>query len=54
MTVWKSRQLHDGIIPFSDLNVSQIKAFKDLSFMVALSGEYTFSLGTALSIGKVK
>lgn len=53
MTVWKSSDLHDGIIPFEDLNVSQIKVFKDLSTMIVLRGRYRVSRNTAISIGKL-
>lgn len=53
MTVWKSCKLHDGIIPFDDINVSQIKVFKDLSTMIVLRGKYNVSPNTAISIGKV-
>ena len=37
-TVWKSNRYYDGICPFDDLRVSQIKIFKDMSTMIALSG----------------
>lgn len=53
MTVWKSKKLHDGIMPYADLNVSQIKVFKDLSTMIVLHGKYQISRSTAMSIGKV-
>ncbi|WP_133065299.1 hypothetical protein [Virgibacillus profundi] len=43
MTVYKDENLHDGILPFKELNVSQIKIFKDLSTMIVLRGEYAIS-----------
>lgn len=40
-TVWKSKRSHDAIIPFmANANFSQIKIFKDLSTLIALSGNY--------------
>lgn len=51
MTVYKGTKLHDGILPFKDLNVSQIKVFKDLSTMIVLRGKYTVSVNhTAVDI----
>ncbi|MED3562382.1 hypothetical protein [Bacillus xiapuensis] len=43
MTVYKSEKLHDGILPFDNLHVSQIKIFKDLSTMIVLRGKYTIT-----------
>lgn len=40
MTVYKGEKLHDGILPFKNINVSQIKIFKDLSTMLVLRGNY--------------
>ncbi|ALS22146.1 hypothetical protein [Paenibacillus naphthalenovorans] len=42
-TVWKSKRLHDGICPYEDLYVNQIKIFKDLSTMISLKGKYIVS-----------
>jgi hypothetical protein len=51
MIVYKGTKLHDGILPFKDLNVSQIKIFKDLSTMIVLRGNYTVSVNhTAVDI----
>ncbi|WP_339193763.1 hypothetical protein MKY95_18685 [Paenibacillus sp. FSL P4-0176] len=50
---WKSKQLHDGIIPFSEVMVQQIKIFKDLSTMVSLSGSYRLSQMQGFSIGRL-
>jgi hypothetical protein len=44
MTVYKGNKLHDGILPFRDINVSQLKIFKDLSTMVVLKGDYVISV----------
>ncbi|WP_340032675.1 hypothetical protein NSQ20_12505 [Paenibacillus sp. FSL K6-1122] len=53
MTSWKSKQLHDGIIPFSEVMVQQIKIFKDLSTMISLSGSYRMSQMQGFSIGRL-
>ncbi|MFC8686031.1 hypothetical protein [Brevibacillus porteri] len=54
MTVWKSKRLHDAIIPAcKHIEIGQIKAFKDLSTMIVLNGHYTFSTNAALSVLKV-
>jgi hypothetical protein len=43
MTVYKGKRLHDQVMPFSDINVSQIKIFKDLSTLLSFYGKYTVS-----------
>jgi hypothetical protein len=53
MKVCKSKKLHDGIMPFADLFIPQIKVFKDLSTMIVLHGKYNIGRYTAMSIGKV-
>lgn len=53
MVSWKSKQLHDGIIPFSEIMVQQIKIFKDLSTMISLSGSYKLSQMQGFSIGRL-
>jgi hypothetical protein len=54
MTKWKSKRTHDGIMPFANLNIDQIKIFKDLSTMICLQGEYRLSgSSTAFSVGKI-
>ncbi|WP_336763471.1 hypothetical protein [Paenibacillus sp. USHLN196] len=53
MVSWKSKQLHDGIIPFSEVMIQQIKIFKDLSTLVSLSGSYKMSQMQGFSIGRV-
>lgn len=51
MTVYKGTKLHDGILPFKDLCISQLKIFKDLSTMIVLHGNYTISVNhTAVDI----
>ena len=42
-TIWKSKRVYDGVMSFGDLNVSQLKIFKDLSTMICLKGEYKVS-----------
>ncbi|PHA03034.1 hypothetical protein COE51_01440 [Bacillus pseudomycoides] len=47
MTVYKSKNLHDGIMPFGMLNVSKIRIFKDLSTMIVLRGTYRINTSFA-------
>lgn len=46
-TVYKGNRYHDGILPFKELNISQIKIFKDLSTMIVLRGRYNISVSFA-------
>jgi hypothetical protein len=54
-TVYKGNKLHDGIVPFENLHISQIKIFKDLSTLICLNGIYNISVSfAAVDITKVK
>lgn len=43
MTVYKGEKLHDNVMPFNNINVSQISIFKDLSTLLSFHGKYTVS-----------